>query len=98
VKTCFPKPDRRIATCTSWLLDEQLADYLPAESNIMEFQRRFEVVPGAWEHDEGVLSFVFHRKEPDLDALPQETTLQRAVVAHLRSGEHWRARTGWMQL
>jgi hypothetical protein len=45
-----------------------------------------------------LLSFVFHRKEPDLDALPQETTLQRAVVAHLRGGGHWHGRTGWFEL
>jgi hypothetical protein len=100
MKICFPEPDRRIATCASWLLDEQLAEYLPAGSNIMRFQRRFEVIPGGWPHnyDDGLLSFVFHRKEPDLDALPQETTLQRAVVAHLRGGGHWHGRTGWFEL
>jgi GNAT-like C-terminal domain/N-acyltransferase N-terminal domain len=97
-KACFPERDRRIATCASWLLDDQLAEYLPADSNIIRFQRRFEVVPGGWEHSEGVLSFVFHRNEPDLDALPQETTLQRAVVAHLRNGGQWRGRTGWFEL
>jgi len=30
-----------------------------------------------------------------LDQLPQETSLQRAIVAVLRSGNHWHTRTGW---
>jgi hypothetical protein len=32
-----------------------------------------------------------------LDDLPQRTTLERAIVAHLRAGGHWRARTGWFE-
>ena len=31
----------------------------------------------------------------DLDALPQETTLQRALVRHLRDGKHWTGGVGW---
>ena len=42
---------RRLATCWSWLLDDQLADWLPPESNIVRFQRRFELVPGSIESD-----------------------------------------------
>jgi hypothetical protein len=30
--------------------------------------------------------------------LPQRTTLERAIVGHLRAGEHWRNRTGWLAL
>jgi hypothetical protein len=41
----------RIATCTAWLLDEELAGHLPADSNILAFQRRFQMVPGARETD-----------------------------------------------
>src|SRR5262249_22677272 len=89
-------PGRRVATCTSWLLDDQLAEYLPADSNILAFQRRFEPVPGAQDDDASMLRAVFGADHAQaLDALPQETTLQRAVVRHLRSGRHWRMRTGW---
>ena len=41
----FPEDDYRVATCGSWLLDEQLAEYLPETSNIVQFQRRFRLVP-----------------------------------------------------
>jgi hypothetical protein len=89
----------RIATCTSWLLDEQLTEYLPADSNIIAFQKRFELVPGARDDDDAFLLFVFGPDRPkDLDALPQRTTLERAAVRHLRQGRHWRMRTGWLRL
>jgi hypothetical protein len=94
-----PDGPPRIATCTSWILDEQLAEYLPTDSNILSFQRRFTIVPGARDNDEAVLHFVFGSERPkELNALPQHTTLERAVVEHLRQGRHWRMRTGWLQL
>jgi hypothetical protein len=94
----FPEHAARIATCTSWLLDEQLAEYLPATSNIVRFQRRFEIVPGAPEDDQEILRFVFDRVPPSLDVLPQRSALERAVVTHLREGRHWRVPTGWVEL
>lgn len=96
----FPVATRRVATCMSWLLDEQLAEYLPAESNIVRFQRRFEPVPASYNGDSSVLQFVFRvaGDKADLDSLPQNTTLERAAVAHLKSGRHWQMRTGWLDL
>jgi GNAT-like C-terminal domain/N-acyltransferase N-terminal domain len=95
----YPGEPPRIATCTSWLLDDQLAEYLPADSNIMGFQRRFELVPGASDADEAILHFVFGAKRAqDLAELPQRTKLERCVVRHLQRGHHWRMRTGWLQI
>jgi len=71
---------------------------LPADSNIVRFQRRFEPVPGWREGDADVLRFVFGRLGGDLDRLPQDSALQRAIVAHLRAGRHWRTRTGRLEL
>jgi GNAT domain-containint protein len=94
-----PSGPPRIATCTSWMLDEQLAEYLPADSNILAFQRRFTLVPGARDNDDWILGVVFGaERSKDLNALPQRTTLERAVVNHLRQGRHWRMRTGWLPL
>lgn len=86
------------ATCVSWLLDQQLAEYLPAGSNIVRFQRRFQRLPAQHPGDGAVLGFVFRRIDPDLAALPQRTTLERAVVSHLRAGRHWWVRAGWLNL
>lgn len=93
----FPETPTRVATCTSWLLDEQLADYLPADSNIVRFGRRFALT-GGYEGDLDILQFVFGRLTmPDLTELPQRTTLERAIVAHWRAGKHWRSRSGWLE-
>lgn len=91
--------------CHTWLLDPQLAEYLPASSNIVRFQQRFNILPDApGIADRMILRFVFGRafEGTELPAellaeLPQDTTLQRAYVAHLRSGRHWRNHTGWFR-
>jgi len=76
-----------------------LGEYLPGDSNILAFARRFELVPGALDNDEAMLQFVFGAQRPgELQALPQRTTLERAVVRHIQSGRHWRLRTGWLSL
>ncbi|UQX87487.1 acyltransferase domain-containing protein [Jatrophihabitans telluris] len=92
-------------TCESWMLDPQLGDYLPSASNILCFQRRFELTDLA-EAAEGslvatdadIVYFVFRRRErsgaPRLDGLPRQTRLQRAIVDHLAAGGHWHARHG----
>ena len=52
------------------------------------------MVPGGYD-DADTLEFVFRRPGLRLDELPQRTTLERAIVARLRDGGHWRSRTGW---
>jgi hypothetical protein len=94
----FPEHASRLAVCTSWLLDEQLADYLPAESNIVRFQRRFELVPGARDSDDGMFLWIFDRVPNSVDELQPRTELERAVVRHVRDGHHWRLRTGWLEI
>jgi hypothetical protein len=98
----FPRhfPDERydIAVCKSWLLDGQLADYLPAESNIVAFQRLFQSSYLPEEDDEDIMHFVFGRVGVPLDELPRRTTLQRAVVDHIAAGRHWRGGAGWRRL
>lgn len=94
----FPEHPYRAATCTSWLLDEQLADYLPDTSNIVAFQRRFDVVGDRRNGDEDILRFAFGYLPASLDDLPQRTAVERAVVRHLKDGGHWRIREGWLEL
>ena len=94
----FPETKTRLALCTSWLLDPQLAGYLAPDTNIIRFQRRFTLVGEGWDGDADVLRFVFHRIAPRIEELPQRTTLERAIVTHLGAGKHWRNRTGWLAL
>jgi hypothetical protein len=94
----FPDEPYRTVTCGSWLLDPQLADYLPPESNIIRFQRRFRLLPGGHDGKEDVLRFVFRTLTTPLAELPRRTTLERAVTDHLRAGRRWQVRTGWLPL
>lgn len=93
--THFPDETYERAVCSSWLLDPHLKDYLPASSNIVRFQERFRVVEGTRDSDSLVLQFVFGPVPKDLDELPQRSSLERAVVTHLKNGGHWQFRPGW---
>jgi hypothetical protein len=98
----FPGERYTAFSCGSWLLDPQLLEHLPPESNIAQFQQRFELEP--YEETEGidadveVLRFVFRTLTTPLDQLPRHTALQHAVVDHLRAGRHWQWRTGHFPL
>lgn len=98
----FPRhfPDERyeIAVCRSWLLDAQLADYLPDESNIVSFQRLFQTSYLPDDDDEDTLMFVFGNLGTPLNERPRRTALQRAVLDHLAAGKHWRGGAGWRRL
>ncbi|WP_427894468.1 acyltransferase domain-containing protein [Kribbella sp. GL6] len=97
--THYPDEQYRFATCVSWVLDPQLTQYLAADSNIIRFQQRFTLLPEA-DKDDGatVVEFLFKRPLTELDMLPRATTLQRAVIDHIRAGRPWRFRTGWFPL
>jgi hypothetical protein len=94
----FTEYSEAIGVCTSWLLDDQLLEYLEADSNIVAFQRRFELVPGVRESDSSAFHFVFGRPPEAIDTLEPRTTLERVIVQHVRGGGHWRLRTGWLRL
>jgi hypothetical protein len=94
----FPEETYRVAVCNSWLLDEQLGDYLPAEANILQFQQRFHLAYQPEPDDETMLRFVFGRPGSDRGELPRRTALERAIVEHLDAGLHWHGGAGWTLL
>ncbi len=87
-----------VTTCDSWLLDHALAQYLPEDSNIVRFQRRYHLSPKWHEGNADVIQFVFKRKNTHIDELPQRTTLERAIVSHIRAGLSWKIRSGYLEL
>ncbi|MQA82521.1 MAG: hypothetical protein GEV10_29350 [Streptosporangiales bacterium] len=105
----FPDEPVTSLVCHSWLLDPQLHEYLPQQSNIARFAQRFELKPRETDDDDrsdgDMLQYVFGRPSQSdpvtsdlLAELPRDTSLRRAFVAHLRSGRHWHARSGWIAL
>jgi hypothetical protein len=91
----WPTNTRRLATCRSWMMDDRLLNSLRADSNLVLFLRRFELVPGWVDGDEDVVDFVFRLPGTALADLPRQTSLERLVTSVLESGEHWHIRTGW---
>ncbi|MFI0421433.1 acyltransferase domain-containing protein [Spongiactinospora sp. 9N601] len=95
----FPDERYRIAVLHSWVLDRQLARYLPPDANLIRFQERFRTAYESAEPADGdPLAFVFGSADRPLDTLPRHTTLQRALTDHLRSGGHWYIGHGWLPL
>lgn len=95
----FPEEPVRFGVCHSWLLDPQLKTYLRPESNIIKFQDRFTLGP-ANDHNsnDSVLRFVFGPLHEDLDAYSQRSSLERAVIAHIKAGNTWHFQSGWLEL
>lgn len=86
----FPDFPASTFWCSSWLLDPQLTEVLPAESNMARFQRRWLLEGDPVESDKDAVFFTFARRgDVDLTALPRETTLQRAIIDRLQAGGHW---------
>lgn len=94
----FPEEHPVYAVCHSWLMDDDLREYLPATSNIIQFLDRFQISYRWGENDAGILRFVFGRSDLALDDYPQTTTLERAVIAHIKAGRHWHGGAGWFEL
>lgn len=103
----YPEEPISALVCRSWILDPQLREYLPADSNLIRFQRRFQLLPyipsadpNAGDRELMRLGLGLHVSatgsitEEEIERVPQTTTLQRAYLSHLRRGRHWHKRTG----
>lgn len=94
----FPDSHYDYAICNSWLLDPRLKAHLSPESNIIRFQDRFQIADAAWNSTEGIMQFVFGKTLADIDSIDATTSLERAVVDHIRGGGQWFGYGGWFPL
>lgn len=74
--------------CHSWLVDPQLDELLNQESNIVKFRKRFQSLTGK-SQGEDIFNFIFNKKDMNFDikALPEDSSLQRALKRHYLSGK-----------
>ena len=72
--------------CESWLLAPKLQELLPETSNIVKFQKRFELFAEDYE-DKGCVYWVFNSpKDTPFEQLPEKTSLQRKIKEVLLAG------------
>lgn len=91
----------RWLVCHSWLLDPVLSEILPG-SNLDSFARRWEVWT-SHSSDRSAYYFGFdiqtgEQPTPDLDSLPADSGLHRAMIAHWRSGGSFSEASGRIPL
>lgn len=103
--TVFPEhfagPDDMAFYCESWLLDPQLRDWLPERSNIPGFAALFQLEgePNPEGNRSDLWRFVFARPEDTpLGELPEDNSLQRAVLAGIKADVPWSNRLGRLDL
>lgn len=90
IKKYYPElKNEKLAYYTqSWLLSPEVKEILPASSNILKFQNRFNIIEYE-ENDYDFLNFVFKSgiEKVDYIDLPETTTLQRKLKAKLLNGD-----------
>lgn len=72
--------------CDSWLLDPELAEILPANSNIIKFQKLFHIIRTDYETREAERR-IFHCIYDRAADYPEHTLLQRKAKKHLLEGK-----------
>lgn len=81
-----------VFTCWSWMLDPWHETVLSPNSNMVAFLRDFKIVQqNSYPNYSGVWRIFDCPFTGDIDALPYDTSLRRAYVDKMRSGEP----TGW---
>jgi len=81
----FPEHKHAGFVCCSWLLDPELGKILPADSNIVLFQREFYLLP-VLSDDGQTFERVFGGKPEDLTKAPRDTSVRRAILDHVLAG------------
>lgn len=89
---CYPEYTFNGFICCSWLLCPALAGFLKADSNIVQFQKRYAIFPGK-NTAADVFLYVFDKTvssadEVDFESLPEENSMQRGVKNLLLSGKY----------
>ncbi|MFZ2537759.1 MAG: acyltransferase domain-containing protein [Oscillospiraceae bacterium] len=81
----FHSFEYRMLYCHSWIISPNLKDVLDENSNIIKFLEMFEIYTANPEAENYKL-WVFKNNSLTIDEFPQDTSLQRNIVKHLRQG------------
>jgi hypothetical protein len=89
----FPERPYVAFVCGSWLLNGELQEFLPPDSNIVRFQKELYLFPIGLGRD-SVFWRVFGGVPEDLSTAPRDTALRRAILDRAASGEPFRPTAG----
>lgn len=88
VRKYYPEYDNVVYFTETWLLSPEVKEILPANSNIIKFQNRFEIVSYG-EDTKNFLTFVFNEvlNSHEYKDLAEKTMLQRGLKKMLLDGK-----------
>lgn len=81
----FPERAFKAFVCTSWLLSPQFRQILPADSNILMFQRDYHLLP-VLSNDRQTFERVFGEKPADLTQAPRDSALRKIILDYYLNG------------
>src|SRR5262249_45492648 len=92
----FPSLKFGAFVCDSWLLDPNLKDVQPAESNITQFQKRFYLIPSPMDAEFVTIRTIFgvDAVKNGIDSVLHTTSLQKRAAEFKRSGRRFRSGLG----
>ncbi len=85
MKKFFPAFAEAPMYCESWLLSPALRELLPEGSNILRFQRRFDILR-VDENSPAALEWIFPDPKAKPEDFPEDTRLRRAAKRYLLAG------------
>jgi len=93
----FPEFNYRYFVCRSWLLDSTLRDFLPEDSNILQFQKMFVTVD--CEPSNSILRFVFkwNTNARNLKYAPVLSSFAGAIKEAFLAGKQFYSAVGLIQ-
>ena len=84
-ETFYPALKDAEYRCHTWLLDNHLKCMLKENSNILQFQNRFEIFDEG-EADTEFIEWLYQTKSVEYHTLPVDTSLRRNMKEHLLAG------------
>ena len=95
-KKYFPDYVYKAYTCHSWLLDPTLSEFLPEESNIIRFGKRYKIA--RLDDSEAIFRYVFRwdTTRENLNDFPAKSSLAKAIKAEIEKGTLFHETLGYI--
>ncbi len=89
-KKYFPNKSIKAFTCRSWIFASQYEEIYRPDANFVKFQKEVFLFP-VWSSGKEGVYFIFDTEDIDLDTIETKSSLQKAMVSHLKDGRVLRA-------